>query len=125
MYVLDSSALIEVIEQRPRFDKIVKLIGDASFNTTSICAHEILIGARTERERFVLDGILSKMQVLPHDHQAALIGSRIELELERTGNKIGPRDVLIAAVCKSNNAELVTCDTDFARVKDIKMHILS
>src|SRR3990172_10872842 len=116
MHVLDSSAIIESMQQGPLAKKVAHVVGEEQLVTTSICMHELLLGAHSEMEQFVLEKIFSTMRILEHDSQAARFSSRIERELVSNGAKIGGRDCLIAGICKAHNAELVTLDNDFARI---------
>lgn len=124
MYVLDTSALIEAFHDSDQAEKISRIVKDEPLFTTSICIHEVLVGALTEKDRFVAEGIFSTMQILEHNALAARIGAKIEQELVKTGRRINDMDVLIAAICKANNGELITFDRDFARIRDFKARIL-
>lgn len=125
MYVLDSSALIEVFDRSKFGDTIVQLLQDEPAVTTSICMHEVLVGALSDKQRFIFMSLFSSMIVLEHTTAAALAGSRIEQELARVGHKINANDVLIAGICKANDATIVTLDKDFARIKELKSKIIS
>lgn len=125
MYILDSSALIEVIQERPKSEKVLQIIKDDPIITTTISMHELLSGAVSEKERFILEGLFSKFIILEHDIKAALIGSKIEKELTRTGNKINTLDVLIAGIAESKNAEIVTLDKDFSKIKSVKSKVIT
>lgn len=124
MYVLDSSALIEIIQGYPRMGHILSLVGEESLVTTSVNMHELLVGAWTDKERFFLTNIFMGAHILEHTSHAAQHGARIEQELARSGKMVNKMDILIAGICKANNAELVTLDKDFAKIKGIKTHII-
>src|SRR3989338_5031783 len=87
--------------------------------TTSICAHEVLAGALFEKPGVVLDGLFSSMRILEHDARAARLGASIEQELRKKGTMINKLDILIAAICVVHNAELVTFDKDFSKIKNL------
>src|SRR3989344_3545798 len=122
MYVLDSSAIIEIFEEYPHMQKILDILGDESFVTTSISMHEVFAGAHSQKDRFIVSGLFSQAHILEHDAKAARIGATIEQELTHAGKMINRTDILIAGICKAHNAELVTLDKDFAKIKDIKVH---
>jgi predicted nucleic acid-binding protein len=124
MYVLDSSAIIEVINEGPAFKKVLATLKDESLVTTSICMHEVLVGAGSEAQRFVLEGIFSTMRILEHDKKAARIGAELEEELHHTNRRVKRPNVLIAAVCNAHNGTLVTFDTDFKNIKSLKSVVL-
>src|SRR3989344_4970328 len=125
MYVLDSSALIEVIEEYPLKDKVLGIVGDAPLVTTSISLHELFAGAHTEREKFILEHLLGGAQIVPHDAAAAKMGAQITRELSDAGKMINRMDTLIAGICKVHNAELITLDRDFAKIKGLKLQLIS
>ena len=121
MHVLDSSALIEAIEEGPLAQKVEDVLKDGALITTSICMHELLVGASTEKECFVLEGLFSKMRILEFDAKAAKISSRIENRLTKEGKKIGSVDCLIAGICIANDAVLVSFDEHFQRIPGLKI----
>lgn len=49
----------------------------------------------------------------------------IYAELRRRGAPIGTNDMWIAAAAMEHGAELITCDTDFLRVSQIVVQVLS
>lgn len=124
MYVLDSSAIIDVIKDRPRGRKVEQIVGNSPLVTTSLCVHELLVGARSEQERFIHEGILSRFHILDYTMEAAIFSARFQQELAKKGVAVGIVDTLIAGICKANNAELVTLDRDFSKMKEIKTHIV-
>jgi len=124
MYVLDSSILIEIIERNKQLLEVEKLLGDQPIVTTSICMHELLAGALNQKERIILEKLFTNMQVLDYNSDAARISSKIAQELTREGKKINIFDTLIAGICQSNNAELITMDQDFGKIKDFKYKII-
>ena len=124
MYVLDSSILIDVIRKTERFKRLRETFGTIPLITTSVSAHELIVGARTDKQRFVLEHLLTGMQILPHDAGAAKHSGQIERELIDAGKTIDTPDALIAGICRMHGAELITADTDFVRVHDLKVHLI-
>lgn len=124
MYVLDSSVLIELLNEGPQAVSIRHAIGEELLVTTSISAHEVLCGAASDKHFFLLENLFSSILVLGHDEHSAKIGAVFDRQLTRAGAKINTPDLLIAGICKVNNAELVTLDQDFAKIKGLKATIL-
>lgn len=118
MLVLDSSALIEISRQGPRAEALLEKTGTASIVTTSVTMHEMLYGARTEKERWILDHLFSACEVLPFDSAAASKSSVVAQKMK--SKSINDADILIAGICLANNATLVTFDNDFKRVPGLK-----
>lgn len=124
MYILDSSILIEIINNTKRAELIHNTIGNLPVVTTSICLHEILSGNFNKQEKFIMENILSNIETLPHTQEAAQIGAEIFKELKEKGNIINEFDILIAGICKANNATLITLDKDFAKINNLNAKIL-
>ena len=124
MYVLDSSALIELINEYPRKEKILSFMKDAPLITTSISMHEVLAGVLSEKEYFLVNSLFRGIRILDHTSDDARSGAEIERELSRAGTKINRFDVLIAGICKSHGAHLVTLDTDFSKIKGLTVTII-
>ncbi len=121
MFILDSSALIEVWEGGPRKEKVLQIAGNEFSVTTSICMHEVLYGARSEKRRFLLENLFANIAVLQHDYRSAKIGARMEQELGHLGLKLARIDIMIAAICIVNDATLVTLDKGFERIEGLKL----
>jgi tRNA(fMet)-specific endonuclease VapC len=56
-------------------------------------------------------GLSTNAEVLPFHHEAALLGGRINAELERVGRFIGLPDVMIAAIAIRRGLALITDNT--------------
>ena len=99
------------------------MVGDEVPCITSISLHEVLTGCQ-EDQRTQLEKITKKCIIAEHDATAAIIGSEIETRLMKEGKLIGRVDILIAAICQSRDATLVTCDKDFQKIKTLKTVIV-
>jgi tRNA(fMet)-specific endonuclease VapC len=55
-----------------------------------------------------VEEFLSPLEILPYDEIATVIYGDIRLELEKSGEPIGPLDLLIAAQALSRNLVLIT-----------------
>ena len=124
MYVLDSSALIEILEGSPLAKKIEALIQDAPLVTTSICMHELLVGAHSEQEHFVLEHLFSNIRILDYTADAARASAHMMGALSETGTLINKMDILIAAICNVHDAHLLTLDKDFSMIKALNVSLI-
>ena len=127
--ILDSSVLIAA--ERRRFDLVGFLSAhsnDAIF-ITSVTASELLHGCerahdaviRERRTRFV-EGLLQDYVALPFTLAEARIHARLWAALERSGTPIGERDLLIAAIARTNGHSLATINhEEFARVPGLTL----
>ncbi len=79
--------------------------------------------SRRARENLkLLRDFLRQFSSLPFDDRAVKIYGRIRRELERSGQSIGPYDLIIAAVAIGHGAILVTHNTkEFRRVRDLRL----
>ncbi len=124
MYVLDSSIIIELINDSERAKKIFAQFGEELLITTSISMHEVLAGVQTEKEKFIIYNLFSSIKILDHTPNAARDSAEIYKDMAKAGKMINPLDILIAGICKANSAALVTLDKDFEKIKAIKSVIL-
>ena len=90
----------------------------------SVVKAELLHGAQKygvpERRAAVVRETLAPYLSLPFDDVAAEHYARIRHELEEAGARIGPNDLLIAAICLAHGCTLVTGNvTEFRRVRGL------
>lgn len=122
MNILDSSALIEILHETPKSERILKDIGSELAVTTVFNMHEMLRCAMP-KELPVLSKIFSEIKILEYDKDCALISSGLNANLKKQGREIGEIDVFIASIGIKNEAVLVTLDKHFARIKGLKTRI--
>jgi tRNA(fMet)-specific endonuclease VapC len=93
--------------------------------TSSIVAHELWYGAAkselvAQNTRALAAFLSHNILLLDYTEQDAQAAGEIRAELERTGQRIGEYDTLIAGQAFCRNLVLVTANTrDFARVKGL------
>ncbi len=93
------------------------------YTTSTISLMEVVRGfqrtASVNRlENFLVS--LATQEVLPFNQDAAELAGRIAGDLERTGQRIGIADPMIAAVALTHSLELVTGNTrHFERIKQL------
>jgi tRNA(fMet)-specific endonuclease VapC len=92
----------------------------------SIIKAELFHGAMKygvpERRLAIVRETLSPYRSLPFDDHAAECYAGIRDGLEKTGGRIGPHDLFIAAICVANGCALVTGNTaEFQRVRGLKI----
>ncbi|MBD3304421.1 PIN domain-containing protein [Candidatus Woesearchaeota archaeon] len=119
MYVLDSSAFIELLKESPAGKKIAEKIRDMPAITTVLTANEILIGAKG-LQRKTLEKLFEGVEVIEYDKDSALKSVEIEEALMKKGQVINKVDMFIAGICLANNKQLVTLDKHFKRIPELK-----
>ncbi|MFO7988711.1 MAG: type II toxin-antitoxin system tRNA(fMet)-specific endonuclease VapC [Thermodesulfobacteriota bacterium] len=121
-YLLDTNICIYIMNQRP-IEVIHKFkrfnVGDIGVSTITVS--ELYYGAVKSRNAKLnlqrIEEFLTPLEILPYDHDAAVLYGEIRSDLEKKGNVIGPIDMLIAAHALSNDIPLVTNnEKEFQRI---------
>ena len=123
MIVIDSDVLIDALRGRKRAKERVALeLRTGDIATTTVNVFELASGARTQEERDKVHALLAPFRVLPFDRPAAREAAEARRQLEAAGQRIGMADFLIAGICLSRNAILVTRNREhFARVPGLNV----
>lgn len=124
MYLVDTSALIEIVKGTKKGEDILKKYGDENMVTTSFTVHESLMGSK-ESEMKKLKEFFKDTLILSYDFESAEKSSEIEKELTSKGELINKIDIFIASICILNNCNLITLDKDFKKIKDLKLILKS
>lgn len=120
MYLLDSSAIFELIEGTDKGKRVVETMGYIDAATSSVCIYEFLIGYH-ERNNNQLKRLLRTVRIVNFDAKAAEESVLIHRDLMERGTPIKKADVMIAGCAKAHDATLITCDNDFKKVKGLKL----
>lgn len=120
-YLLDTNILIALSKERPGVAARLASIHANNILLSAIVVAEIEYGIAKstlrEHNRRVFDTLLAGIQIIPFDEAAARLYGPIRAELERSGQLIGPYDLMIAAQALSQDAVLVTDNLgEFRRV---------
>jgi tRNA(fMet)-specific endonuclease VapC len=120
-YLLDTNICIYTLKRRPpqireRFNRHA-----AHLAISSVVLAELLYGAekssRPEHNLEQVEGFAARLEVLPFDDKAAVHYGQIRAVLERSGQGIGPYDLMIAGHARSLGLTLVTNnEREFFRV---------
>ncbi|MGH7480862.1 MAG: type II toxin-antitoxin system VapC family toxin, partial [Longimicrobiales bacterium] len=88
--------------------------------TTAITAFELRSGARAARVAEAIEALLGALEILPFDAASAERAAGARRALEARGETIGMADYLIAGVCLSRSADLLTRNRKhFERVPEL------
>ena len=109
----------EIINKFKQFD-----VG--SIGVSAITVSEMQYGIFKSSDRSFnkqrVEEFLSPLEIIPYDEIAANIYGDIRYDLEKSGESIGPLDLLIAAHALSRDFILVTNnEKEFKRVKNLKV----
>ncbi len=109
MIVADTDVLIDSLRGlEPARGRIDLELSNGRLATTVVTAFELLSGARTTTQQTRIERLLGAMTLFPLEFNAGEIAARIRRDLESRGEGIGMADYLIAGICLSRNAMLLT-----------------
>jgi tRNA(fMet)-specific endonuclease VapC len=126
MYVLDTNTLIYYFKGQGQVARNLAAVPPQDIVISTIVLFELQVGIakspapakRTQQ----LQQLLSRVNLVPFDRDAALSAATIRAQLERLGTPIGPIDVLIAGVAMSRQEAIVTHNVgEFSRVAGLSI----
>lgn len=126
MYLLDTN-IISDVAHNPAGSVGRKLseIDPAEIVSSVVVAAEVWYGIENNpsfRSRGRTEAFMKNVNVLAMAPEVARTYGKLRAELKRTGNELGPNDLLIAAHAMSLGATLVTDDDRaFSRVRGLKI----
>ncbi len=120
-YLLDTNIVIYTMKSRPQRVKRRFQQHDGQMGISTVTIGELVFGAehsqQTERNLADLEALTARLEVLPFDNQAAYHFGQIRAALYRTGQPIGPYDMMIAGQARATGLKLVTNNVkEFERV---------
>ena len=126
IYLLDTNTCVYAIKREPRILRRLQEHGPDDFGVSAITVAELWFGAakssRPQRTRESADAFLKPFEILPFSSEGAEEYAEIRLQLEKVGQPIGERDLLIAATAKSRRLTVVTHNLrEFSRVAGLKV----
>lgn len=120
-YMLDTNICIYV--QKNKNPNVLKKFKEnfSQLGISVITYAELLVGVENseckEKNAESLEKLVKYLEITPFDVNAAKEYANIRAKLEKSGNRIGDNDMLIAANAKAENAILVTNNVrEFERV---------
>ena len=125
-YMLDTNICIYAIKKRP--EKVLEQLQKVKAQDVCISSvtyaeliHGVYKSQAIERNLLALSLLLSNIEIMKFDSDAADEYGRIRAALEKNGTPIGPLDTMIAGHAMSLGCTLVTNNTkEFARIKGLK-----
>jgi tRNA(fMet)-specific endonuclease VapC len=125
MTLVDANTIIHYLKGREPVVAHWQAASPRELAIPSIAAYEIQYGMLklgSPRRHAVVAGLLSSLEQVEFDREAARESARIRVELEGRGLVIGPMDLLIAGTALSRGATLVTNNTkEFSRIKGLQL----
>lgn len=126
MYALDTNSVSYFLKGRGGVAERLLAEPPSNVAVPSVVLYELEFGAaRSEAPAGLkrrLDQLLRSLAVLPFGVDEARAAARVRLALERSGQPIGPLDLLIAATTLEHGAILVTHNLkEFGRVPGLRV----
>ena len=120
-YLLDTNIVIYTMKNRPQRVKRRFQQHHGRMGISTVTIGELVFGAehsqQTERNLADIEALAARLEVLPFDNQAAYHFGQIRAALYRTGQPIGPYDMMIAGQARAAGLKLVTNNVkEFERV---------
>jgi tRNA(fMet)-specific endonuclease VapC len=121
MYVLDTNTLIYYFKGQGQVAQNLASVSPQTIVISTIVLFELQVGiaksAAPAKRMQQLQQLLSRVNLIPFDREAALAAARIRAQLEQQGTPIGSLDVLISGTAIALQATLVTHNVrEFSRV---------
>jgi tRNA(fMet)-specific endonuclease VapC len=126
-YLLDTNICIYFLNRTSerlisQFKNVLPLV----IKLSTISVAELFYGAEKSNAKkknwAIVENFVSTFEIIPFDEKSSKIYPKIRASLEKSGNPIGPMDLLIASISLANNFNLVTNNLkEFKRVKGLKV----
>lgn len=125
-FMLDTNTCIFTIKNKPEHIRKRFNLNTSRMCISSITLMELIYGAEKslapERNLAVVEGFISRLEVLDYDTQAAIHTGQIRAELARKGTPVGPYDQMIAGHAGSRGLVVVTNNLrEFERIPGIRI----
>jgi len=122
MIVADTDVLIDALRGKGARARVERELAAGRLATTVISSFELCSGARTATELQTVETLLGALRILDVDDAAARAAAAIRRSLEARGAGIGTADYLIAGICLTRGAVLLTRNQEhFRRVDGLNL----
>ncbi len=108
MIVADTDVLIDALRGGGTRSLVARHLESGQLATTTVSVFELWQGARPGRAASALEALLDACHILPLDSTAARLAGELRAELRERHADIGPTDTLVAGICISRSATLLT-----------------
>jgi len=124
-YCLESNFIIDLLNGKDNAVQLYEEIKNAPLAITAIASvalFEILRGREQNQDKIrKFEELRRKMTVLPFGEREAEEASQIEKAIHEIGQTISPLDLLIGATAKTNEAILVSNDSDYQKIGGLQL----
>ncbi|NOX08765.1 MAG: tRNA(fMet)-specific endonuclease VapC [Gammaproteobacteria bacterium] len=125
-YMLDTNIVIYTIKNRPEQVRDAFKQHENQMCISAVTRGELIFGAerssQTERNLADIEGLIARLEVVPFEEHASEHFGQLRAELYRTGQPIGPYDMMIAGHARAMGLILVTNNMkEFERVPGLRL----
>lgn len=125
MACLETSFLIDVLQAEESAREVMEDLDDSNVrpSVAPVAAAECWVGAHlgSRAEHEATRELLESLTWLPFSRECARLAGDLQATLTREGVPLGFSDCLIAAVALEYDETLVTRDTDFERIPELRV----
>lgn len=121
-YLLDSSAILNILLGTPKGNQIRLFAKNAELITSIICYCEVLNKSDLDKQNKA-ETLLSQLSVFPLTLTDGQLAKKLQYECRKAGGYVPTLDCLVAATASNQDAEVVTSDSDFSRIEGVKRHV--
>ncbi len=127
IYLLDTNICIYFLNKTSkRIISQFKSVSPLTIKLSTITVAELFYGAEKSKAKkknwAIVENFVSTFEIILFDEKSSKIYPKIRASLEKSGNPIGPMDLLIASISIANNFTLVTNNLkEFRGVKGLKL----
>ena len=125
--IVDTDILIDLLRKKDYAVSLIKKLEDkVELATSAINVFELYRGAyksrNQEKNLASVKGLLNSLRILNTDEDSMEIAGKITASLERTGNMMDIRDLLIASIALVNGFGVLTNNVGhFNKIKHLKV----
>lgn len=122
-FVADTDVLVDFLRGRGDEARRIEFeLKTGRLCTTSVSAFELWVGAKSSQEKAAVQTFLQALSIIPLDANGADKAGEVFRTLESKGSTIGMADSLIAGICLSRDAMLITRNKKhFSRVTGLSI----
>jgi predicted nucleic acid-binding protein len=123
MYVLDTSAVLELLYSSKKGEKVAGIIRAKDVALTAFTVHELLIGLKA-KEIDAMHALFAQVDVFGYGAFEAAESASLARYLKQSGKTIQQVDLFIASICLVHKHTLLTCDAGFRHVPYLSLKLV-
>ena len=124
-YCLESNFIIDLLNGKDNAVQLYEEIKNTPLAITAIASvalFEILRGKEQNQDKIQkFEELRQKLTVLPFGEREVVEASQIEKTIHQKGQTISPLDLFIGATAKTNEAILISNDSDYQRIDGLQL----